>query len=127
ITIFSTAYYSSRSLLLHDPPPFTVPDSRESSPFQHPHHAPPNVTLTTYPLPDPTWRWVSKSWLVDMRGDGDVQHDGFEYNWFFQRCHWRARVGWLSAGGYVRRRRWVRLMIRPSEVRLQAEAAVEGG
>ena len=76
ITIFSTAYYSSRSLLPHDPPPFTVPDFGESSPNQHPNHTPPNVTLTTYPLPDPTWRWVSKSWLVDMRGDGDVQYDG---------------------------------------------------
>jgi len=68
---------------------------------------------------------VSNSWLVDMRGDGDVQHDGFEYNWYFRRENWRAKVGWLSAGGYVRRRRWVRLMMRPSDTRLQAEAAVE--
>jgi hypothetical protein len=76
ITVFSTAYYSGRSLLPHDPPPFTVPDSGESSPNQRPGLAPPNVTLTTYPLPDPTWRWVSKCWLIDMRRDGDVQYDG---------------------------------------------------
>lgn len=76
ITVFSTAYYSCRSLLPHDPPPFTSPDTGESSPNQNPNHAPPNVTLVTYPLPDPTWRWVSKSWLVDMRGEGDVQFDG---------------------------------------------------
>ncbi|KAF8509801.1 hypothetical protein JB92DRAFT_2943863 [Gautieria morchelliformis] len=127
ITMFSTAYYSSRSLLPHDPPPFTVPDVSETSHNQHPNHTPPNVTLTTYPLPDPTWRWVSKSWLVDMRGDGDVQHDGFEYNWFFRRHGWRPQAGWCGCGGYVRRRRWIRLMMRPSDARLQAEAAIEEG
>lgn len=49
----------------------------------------------------------------------------FEYNWFFRRHGWRPNVGWCGAGGYVRRRRWVRLMMRPSDARLQAEAAVE--
>lgn len=46
---------------------------------------------------------------------GAVQHDGFEYNWSFRNHHWRAQVGVLSAGGWVRRRRWVRLMMRPTK------------
>ena len=25
----------------------------------------------TYQLPDPTWQWVSKEWMVDMSGDVD--------------------------------------------------------
>jgi hypothetical protein len=55
--------------------------------------------------------------MVDMRGDGAVQHDGFEYNWFFRRHHWRPAVGAMNAGGWVRRRRWVRLMMRPASHR----------
>lgn len=53
-----------------------------------------------------------------MRSDsGEVQHDGFEYNWMFRTHHWCARVGKLSAGGWVRRRRWIRLMMRPGKKR----------
>lgn len=52
-----------------------------------------------------------------MRDGGSVQHDGFEYNWFFRRGRWRAEVGKLSSGGWVRRRRWVRLMMRPGQKR----------
>jgi len=52
--------------------------------------------------------------MVDMRGDGQTQYDGFEYNWFFQSKHWRDQVGHFNAGGWVRRRRWVRLMMRPA-------------
>lgn len=52
--------------------------------------------------------------MVDMRGDGQAQYDGFEYNWFFRQKHWRPQVGFFSAGAWVRRRRWVRLMIRPA-------------
>lgn len=51
-----------------------------------------------------------------MRTDtGDVQYDGFEYNWIFRKKNWHAEVGLLSTGGFVRRRRWVRLMMRPAE------------
>jgi len=50
-----------------------------------------------------------------MRSDsGEVQHDGFEYNWMFRTRKWRAEVGPLSTGGWVRRRRWVRLMMKPA-------------
>jgi len=53
--------------------------------------------------------------MIDMRTcSGEVQHDGFEYNWFFREKHWHAEIGKLSAGAWVRRRRWVRLMMRPA-------------
>jgi hypothetical protein len=54
--------------------------------------------------------------MIDMRSNtGEVQHDGFEYNWMFRQHNWRAHVGSFSAGGWVRRRRWVRLMARPAK------------
>ena len=53
--------------------------------------------------------------MIDMRTDlGEVQHDGFEYNWSFRDNHWHATIGKLSTGAWVRRRRWVRLMMRPA-------------
>lgn len=108
VTLFSTPYYSRLGLLPNDPPPFTVPDADARRDRQ------PRVSLQHYPLPDGTWRWVSTSWMVDMRSEGEVQYDGFEYNWFFRRHKWRPEPGTLSAGGWVRRRRWIRLMMRPA-------------
>lgn len=108
-TIFSTPYYSGLSLLPRDPLPFTIPSTSPKQSDQ------PEVSLTEYPLPDGSWRWVSKSWMIDMRSDsGEVQYDGFEYNWRFRSDKWTANVGKLSGGGLVRRRRWVRLMMRPA-------------
>ncbi|CAA7265796.1 unnamed protein product [Cyclocybe aegerita] len=53
-----------------------------------------------------------------MRSDsGEVQYDGFEYNWMFRQHNWRAQVGSFNAGGWVRRRRWIRLMVRPAKPR----------
>lgn len=109
LTIFSSPYYSSLFLLPTDPFPFTIPKASTKRSQQ------PNVSLSNYPLPDATWHWVSKAWLIDMRTDlGEVQHDGFEYNWSFREKHWRAEIGPLSAGAWVRRRRWIRLMMRPA-------------
>lgn len=53
--------------------------------------------------------------MVDMRGDAQVQYDGFEYNWLFRKAKWRSDIGSLSAGAWVRRRRWVRLMVKPAK------------
>ncbi|PCH33640.1 hypothetical protein WOLCODRAFT_160226 [Wolfiporia cocos MD-104 SS10] len=108
-TIFSTPYYSSQTLLPLDPPPHTLYTSK---PSRRAWRAQPDVSLASYPLPDGTWRWVSRAWMIDMRGDGQVQHDGFEYAWSFRAKQWHPEVGALSAGGWVRRRRWVRLMVR---------------
>ncbi|KAF5375222.1 hypothetical protein D9758_000278 [Tetrapyrgos nigripes] len=108
MTIFSIPLYSSSALLPADPAPFTLP----SSSSQSRSHLP-NVSIAEYPLPDGNWHWVSNSWMIDMRYSGEVQYDGFEYNWNFRKGHWRPDVGLLSAGGWVRRRRWIRLMMRP--------------
>src|ERR1700722_4665839 len=105
--LFSTAFYSSSSLLPTDPLPFTFPNSSPDRAHQ------PALTLDTYPLPDGNWQWVSNAWMIDMRHEGDVQWDGFEYNWRFRRRGWRAEVGVLGSGGFVRRRMWVRLMMKP--------------
>ncbi|KAJ1311568.1 hypothetical protein OPQ81_010052 [Rhizoctonia solani] len=117
ITIFSIPYYSKLSLLPSDPPPFTIPNESIShgkgKPSQQTTLRAPGA-LADYQLPDPTWRWVSKFWMVDMRGDGEVQQDGYEYNWCFRSKGWRASIGSFNAGGWVRRRRWVRLMMRPA-------------
>ncbi|GAW03640.1 hypothetical protein LENED_005379 [Lentinula edodes] len=113
LTLFSIPYYSSNSLLPSDPAPFTMPSAVS---LKRAHQ--PSVSLKEYPLPDGNWCWVSNSWMVDMRSDsGEVQHDGFEYNWIFRTHHWHPQVGLLSAAGWVRRRRWVRLMMRPGKKR----------
>lgn len=65
--------------------------------------------------------------MVDMRGDGQTQYDGFEYNGHFRTKHWRSQVGFFSAGGWVRRRRWVRLMMRPAIARHTSGAVSEAG
>lgn len=111
MTVFSIPYYSSLSLLPTDPSPFTLPNASLKRSQQAP------ISLENYPLPDGNWHWVSRCWMIDMRADsGEVQHDGFEYNWMFRRTRWRAHVGSFNAGGWVRRRRWVRLMVRPAKI-----------
>ncbi|KAF8216238.1 hypothetical protein K438DRAFT_1800304 [Mycena galopus ATCC 62051] len=103
LKIFSSLYYSYSSLLPTDPAPFTTPHSslKRSK----------DVTLAEYSLPDGTWRWLSP-WMIDMRSDsGEVQHDGFEYNFMFRTHKWHPEVGAFS---WVRRRRWIRLMMRPA-------------
>ncbi|KAG1833806.1 hypothetical protein EV424DRAFT_1364115 [Suillus variegatus] len=110
LTVLSSPYYSHLSLLPIDPPQFTIPSDSLKKSQQ------PNISLSNYPLPDGTWRWVSRTWMIDMRTDsGEVQYDGFEYNWFFREKHWHAEIGKLSTGAWVRRRRWVRLMMRPAQ------------
>ncbi|KAK0506233.1 hypothetical protein EDD18DRAFT_1455582 [Armillaria luteobubalina] len=107
-TLFSLPFFSRRSLLPRDPYPFTVPCASNKRSEQ------PNYSLTQYPLPDGNWEWVSKSWMVDMQSDsGQVQYDGFEYNWMFRKKHWSAEVGGFK---FVRRRRWIRLMKRPAKM-----------
>lgn len=114
ITIFSIPYYSHLSLLPWDPPPFTLPDTSEAShrKFYLTKSHKPTIMLSSYPLPNGDWKWVSKSWMIDMRGDGQVQYDGFEYNWLFRKHKWSA-----TSAAWVRRRRWIRLMMRPAKQR----------
>ncbi|KAL5518937.1 hypothetical protein ACEPAH_620 [Sanghuangporus vaninii] len=113
--------YSSRSLLPRDPPAFSVIAPASSAINGRPvrKSLQPDISLVDFPLPDENWRWASKEWMVDMR-DEFVQHDGFEYNWFFRSKGWRSNAGRLNAGAWVRRRRWIRLMERPPLSALQS-------
>ncbi|KAI0639411.1 hypothetical protein C8Q77DRAFT_1213978 [Trametes polyzona] len=108
--VFSTAYYSALTLLPLDPPPFTIPTAIRS-----PRKNQPTVSLEDYPLPDGSWKWVSRAWMIDMRGDGQVQYDGFEYSSSFRSKKWGPDPGFMSHRGLVRRRRWIRLMMRPAQ------------
>ena len=116
--LFSIPHYSGQSLLPYvDPPPFSTPSHRATT-FGHRRSLRQkgrNVysSLEDYQLPDANWRWVSESWIIDMQWSDTLQHDGFEYNWYFRTKGWRANTGILSSGGAVRRRRWRRLMMRP--------------
>ncbi|KAH9849753.1 hypothetical protein C2E23DRAFT_861726 [Lenzites betulinus] len=107
--VLSTAYYSALTLLPLDPPPFTIPTAIRS-----PRKNQPTVSLEDYPLPDGSWKWVSRAWMIDMRGDGQVQYDGFEYSRSFRSKKWSPNPGFMSNRGLVRRRRWIRLMMRPA-------------
>ncbi len=62
-----------------------------------------------------------------MRSEGEVHYDGFEYNWFFRRHKWRPEPSTFSAGGWVRRRRWIRLMMRPAHPTATAEHSDDDG
>lgn len=128
-SLFSTPKYSSQSLLPKDPPPFSVVSPARSLVDGRPvdklrKSNQPNVSLSDFPLPDGNWRWASKDWMIDMRNDS-LQYDGFEYNWYFQTKRWRPRAGRLNYGGWVRRRRWIRLMERPPLTFLKKEKEYE--
>lgn len=99
------------TLLPLDPPPFTIPTATSS-----PRRNQPTVSLEDYPLPDGSWKWVSRAWMIDMRGDGQVQYDGFEYSRSFRSKKWGSSPGFMSNRGLVRRRRWIRLMMRPAQI-----------
>ncbi|KAM5536191.1 hypothetical protein V8D89_010090 [Ganoderma adspersum] len=118
--VFSTAYYSPLTLLPLDPAPFTIPTASRS-----PRKNQPTVTLEDYPLPDGSWKWVSRAWMIDMRGDGEVQYDGFEYARSFRSKEWGPDTGFMSNRGLVRRRRWLRLMMRPAKAMHDTESFLE--
>ncbi|KAG5221896.1 integral membrane protein [Salix suchowensis] len=55
--------------------------------------------------PSPGW------WICEVPPAGTA--DGFEYNLLFRKHEWHASSK-LSSGAFVRRRRWLRLMVRPA-------------
>ncbi|KAG0021401.1 hypothetical protein BGZ81_008925 [Podila clonocystis] len=96
-----TPKFSSKSLLPVDPDEWT--DSRfETS----------AMDITDYELPDPSWEWVHKSWLVDMTGD--VDEDGWEYAMTFHGSPWHGNYEIFRS--FARRRRWLRLRKRKGKM-----------
>ncbi|KAL1920024.1 uncharacterized protein VTP21DRAFT_1170 [Calcarisporiella thermophila] len=92
--LFGVPKFSSKSLIQIDPPPWSDRDLNYSP-----------MDIHNYQLPDPTWEWVHKQWLVDM--SGDVDEDGWEYALKFHGAVWHGNH--LPFRSFVRRRRWVRL------------------
>jgi len=89
-----TPKFSSKSLLPVDPDEWTDP-SFQTSPMD----------TSDFELPDPSWEWVHKSWLVDMTGD--VDEDGWEYAMTFHGSPWHGNYEVFRS--FARRRRWLRL------------------
>jgi hypothetical protein len=59
--------------------------------------------------------------MVDMRGDGEVDSNGWQYSHAFSSSTWRSHVKSFNRGGWVRRRRWVRLMTKPATIKHLSE------
>jgi len=108
-TLFDTPRYSSASLLPNDPSPFQVYDGTRQVPWAI-------SSFDDYTLPSPLWLWISQFWMVDMRGDGEVDANGWQYGQTFNSLVWSPGVKSFSRGGWVRRRRWVRLMMKPAQI-----------
>ncbi|KAG0027657.1 hypothetical protein BGZ82_008822 [Podila clonocystis] len=105
-----TPKFSSKSLLPVDPDEWT--DSRfETS----------AMDTTDYELPDPSWEWVHKSWLVDMTGD--VDEDGWEYAMTFHGSPWHGNYEIFRS--FARRRRWLRLRKRKGKMMGKAASLPE--
>ncbi|CAH1759103.1 1667_t:CDS:10, partial [Entrophospora sp. SA101] len=47
------------------------------------------MDIYTFQLPDPTWEWVNKEWLIDM--SGDVDQEGWEYSIAFNFNRWHDK------------------------------------
>ncbi|CDH57006.1 predicted protein [Lichtheimia corymbifera JMRC:FSU:9682] len=71
--------YSSKTLLQFDPNPWCDADMQYTP-----------MDTTTYQLPDPTWQWVTKEWMVDM--SGDVDEAGWQYALKFHGAVWHVPV-----------------------------------
>ncbi|CAO3563013.1 unnamed protein product [Mortierella alpina] len=89
-----TPNFSSKSLLPVDPDEWTDQFFESSA-----------MDTSDYGLPDPSWEWVHKSWLVDMTGD--VDEDGWEYAMTFHGSPWHGNYEIFRS--FARRRRWLRL------------------
>ncbi|ORZ15718.1 hypothetical protein BCR42DRAFT_415774 [Absidia repens] len=86
--------YSSKTLLQFDPNPWCDAYMKYTP-----------MNPTTYQLPDPTWEWVSKEWMVDMTED--VDEAGWQYSVKFHGAVWHGNYKHFRS--FVRRRRWIRL------------------
>ncbi|KAI9258804.1 hypothetical protein BDA99DRAFT_538729 [Phascolomyces articulosus] len=92
--------YSSKTLLQFDASPW-CDANMEYTPMD----------TKTYQLPDPTWQWVSKEWMVDM--SNDVDEAGWQYSLKFHGAVWHGNYKHFRS--FVRRRRWIRLRRRLSD------------
>ncbi|CAG8541804.1 17566_t:CDS:2, partial [Gigaspora rosea] len=91
---FGLPKFSSNALNPADPQPWSDKNQKFSP-----------MDIYTYQVPNPTWEWVHKEWLIDM--SGDVDEEGWEYAPDFHCPCWHGC--YKPFRSFVRRRRWVRL------------------
>ncbi|KAG0226931.1 hypothetical protein BGW42_003285 [Actinomortierella wolfii] len=99
--VLGTPKFSAKSLLPIDPDEWTDAKFRSCG-----------MDITNYEVPDPSWEWVHRSWLVDMTGD--VDEDGWEYAMTFHGSPWHGNHELFRS--FARRRRWLRLRKKKGKV-----------
>lgn len=52
------------------------------------------MNIENYQLPDPTWQWVSKDWMIDMTED--VDEAGWQYALKFHGAVWHGNSNILK-------------------------------
>ncbi|CAG8505833.1 7676_t:CDS:2, partial [Paraglomus occultum] len=60
----------------------------DPAPWTDRHGCPSQTDVYDTPLPDPTWEWVHRMWLIDM--SGDVDEGGWEYSFNFHGYSWHG-------------------------------------
>ncbi|KAG1174239.1 hypothetical protein G6F70_005598 [Rhizopus microsporus] len=84
-----TVGYSSKTLLQFDPNPWCDADMKFTP-----------MNIDNYQLPDPTWQWVSKHWMIDMTGD--VDEAGWQYALKFHGADWHGNYKHLRSFNEVK-------------------------
>ncbi|CAG8458571.1 hypothetical protein RhiirA5_405733 [Rhizophagus irregularis] len=92
--VFGLPKFSSKALNQIDPHTWTDKNQKYSP-----------MDIHNYQLPDPTWEWVHKEWMIDM--SGDIDEEGWEYALNFHNSSWHGC--YQPFRSFVRRRRWIRL------------------
>ncbi|RIA86245.1 hypothetical protein C1645_780059 [Glomus cerebriforme] len=92
--VFGLPKFSSKALNQIDPNAWTDKNQKYSP-----------MDIHNYQLPDPTWEWVHKEWMIDM--SGDIDEEGWEYALNFHNSSWHGC--YQPFRSFVRRRRWIRL------------------
>ncbi|PNP54478.1 hypothetical protein THARTR1_05035 [Trichoderma harzianum] len=76
----------------------------DPTPWTNAYHNPSPTNIHTAQVPDPSWEWAWPEWRVNKQDDMD--EDGWEYSFAFQKCFsWHGPKWWNS---FVRRRAWIR-------------------
>jgi hypothetical protein len=91
--------FSAQALGSLDPGPWTNAAMKPSA-----------TDITNAQVPDPSWRWAWKEWVVNHDEERELDEEGWEYSFAFsKRFSWHGPHSWNS---FVRRRAWIRKRIK---------------